>query len=304
MAVKGNSTTWKTNFKKLVQKNIATQVEFSFVSANTGKNIMLNDCLFDELLPYEIRSSPITSLSRDDNAWIATSMLVRVVDSTNDIVVIEKEFPVGVIGHKEILKGVLRNPHFDYFNDTTASEIMSRNFYLDSRKVKLSKIIQQMTQIKRQFAIIQNKKSDFTGIATKELLEIGSMSSTDIIESFNKTNSIPKFRRDSSVKEIINILVKDDVNCILLEDENLILDSFAIIERITSDLNFLKNTDDFLDLNASIFQFKTPKLIPERLEFSEICKLMLEMKYPYLITATRLWTPWDILDCLRFGVDD
>ncbi len=305
MAVKGlsnDSTGWKKNLKRFIHNNNSSQLEFSFLSIDTGRHVNLAECLYDELLPVEIKASPISGLGKDDNLWIATSMLARVAESTNEIVVLENDFPVGTIGPKEVLKGILKNPHLDFFNNTISGSVMNRNFYVDTRKAQLAKIIHQMTQTKRQFAIIQNKKSDYSGISVKEILEIGALCKTDITASQEKSSKSSFFTRETSVRDIIKALIQDDTNYLLLKDENLVLDPLSIIERITQDFNFLKNVDNFLDLNASIFQFRVPKLIPERLEFSEICKLMLEMRYPYLTTSTRLWTPLDILDCLKDGV--
>lgn len=305
MAVKGiskSNTNWKNNLKRLIQNNNYTQTEFSFISIDSGKHVDLGECLYDELLPVEIKASPISSLAKDDNLWIATSMLARVAESSNEIVVLENDFPVGTIGVKEILKGVLKNPDFDFFDKTISSDVMNRNFYMDTRKAQLAKIIHQMTQTKRQFAIIQNRKSDYSGISVKEILEIGALCKTSITAAQEKLKKTSFCTRETSVRDIIKGLIQDDADYLLLNDENLVLDSFSIIERITTDFNFLRNVENFLDLNLSIFQFRTPKLIPERLEFSEICKLMLEMKYPYLTTSTRLWTPLDVLDCLKDGI--
>lgn len=297
-----DSTGWKKNLKRFIHNNNSSQLEFSFLSIDTGRHVNLAECLYDELLPVEIKASPISGLGKDDNLWIATSMLARVAESTNEIVVLENDFPVGTIGPKEVLRGILKNPRFDFFNNTISGNIMNRNFYVDTRKAKLIKIIHQMIQTKRQFAIIQNKKSDYSGISVKEILEIGALCKTEITASQEKSGKTSFFTRETSVRDIIKALIQDDTNYLLLKDENLVLDPLSIIERITQDFNFLKNVDNFLDLNASIFKFRVPKLIPERLEFSEICKLMLEMRYPYLTTSTRLWTPLDILDCLKDGV--
>ena len=68
-------------------------------------------------------------------------------------------------------------------------------------------------------------------------------------------------------------------------------------------MNFLQDIENILELNASIFKLGSPKLIPENLAFTEICKLMLDMKFPYLITTKRIWTPHDVMEILSKGVD-
>ena len=103
-------TKWKKGISKIISKNDSVNQNFVFESVETGKQLFLHECLYNDLLPQSIKSSPISSLANDDNLWIATSMLNRVSDNTNNVVIIEKEYPSGVIGPKEILKGVLKNP--------------------------------------------------------------------------------------------------------------------------------------------------------------------------------------------------
>lgn len=294
---------WNPTIKKLnsdFQTNRFFQ-NFSFVSVNTGKQIMMKDCLYDDLLPLSVRSSPISTLGGDDNVWIAASMLARISELTDNVVVMEKNFPVGFIGPREIFKGILRYSTSVLFDSNICSEIMNRKFYLDTRKVKLFKIFEQMEKTKRIFTIIQNGRFDFSGISVREILEIGSMCKIDIDASHDLGRKIRTFTRDDEVSKIIKWLAEDENEVLLLEEDSMILDHQLIIEKIVSDLNFLNGVEDFLELNASIFPFQTPKLIPEKLNFSEICKVMLEMKNPYVMTSNRIWTPYDVMEVLKNG---
>ena len=114
---------------------------------------------------------------------------------------------------------------------------------------------------------------------------------------------IKNFRRDDTVEDIIKSLIQDDTEFLLLENESLFIDSMTIIEKIVGDLNYLKNCNDFLDLNASIFKLERPKLIPNNLTLSEISQTMLSMKHPYVMTSNHLFTPRSILEVLNAGYE-
>jgi len=302
--VKGRKNThnvWKEKFGKFLTKKLVNVPSLTIQSIGSGETFQDIDCLYDNVLPHYMNSSPISSLEGNDNVWIASSMLSRVLQTSDNIVVIEKEFPMGIIGGREIIKGVRKNPTSNFFSKTISSKIMNRKFYLDSRKVTLQKILEQMYHTNRTYAIIQNSKFDFSAVSVNEILEIGSMSQSEITATEPTERKIVTCKRDDSVEDITKLLAEEQIEFLMLENESGILDQLTLIEKITTDLNFLEDVNDFLELNASIFQFQTPKLIPEKLPFSEICKVMLKIKHPYVMTTKRLWTPRDVLEILMQG---
>ncbi len=296
------SNGWKKNLNKILNKNSnSTNNQIVFQSVNTGRNLELQECLFDELLPYSLASTPISSISTSDNVWIACSMFSRVSDTTNNLVVLENEFPVGIIGGKEILKGVIENPTPYFFQDILCTEIMNRKFYLDTRTARLRKLFSQMQQTKNAFTIIQNTKQSFSALSIREILEIGALCKTNINASELPERKIKIFKREDTIEDLIKSLLRNDNEILILENESLFIDYVTIIEKITGDLNYLQDVDNFLDLNASIFKLQSPKLIPDKLTLSEICKTMLYMKHPYVMTQNRIWTPQDVLNILNQG---
>ena len=297
------SSEWKKGIGKIISKKQVVSENFIFESIETGEQLLLQDCLYNDLLPQSVKSSPISSLSGEDNLWIATSMLNRVSENTDSIVIIENEYPSGVISFRDILKGVLKNPTSDFFDKTLSREIMNRKFYLDSRNAKLTNILSQMKSADSIFSIIQNSKYDFTSISYREVLEIGSMCQFKDIQKLETNEKVITVNRDSSVNDTIKLLTKGKNELVQLEGESLVLDRQAVLQNIVTKLNFLENVEDFLELNTTIFQFQAPKLIPDNLAFPEICKLMLDMKYPYLITSKRIWTPLDVMEILSRGVE-
>ena len=299
------SSVWKKNLNKIFNKNfISKENQVLFQSINTGKNLELQECIFDDLLPYSLSSSPISSIENTDNIWITSSMLSRVYDTTNNLVVLEKEFPIGIISAKEILRGLLKNPTPYYFHDILSQEIMNRKFYLDSRNIKLEKLLEQMQKTKNEFIILQNSKQSFSSVSIREILEIGALCKTNIDASDLPSQKVKIFRRDDTIEDLIKSLIHEKTEFLLLENESLFIDPMTIIEKIAGDLNFLKDCGNFLDLNASIFKLERPKLIPDKLSVSEICQIMLYMRHPYIMTSNQLLTPRSILQILNTGYEN
>jgi len=299
------NNSWKKNLNKILNKNSnAKENQLQFQSINTGKNLELQECIFEDILPQTLVSSPISSIENTDNVWIACSMLSRVSDSTNNLVVLDKEFPLGILGGKEILRGLLNNPTPCYFHDILVEEIMNRRFYLDTRNVKLDKILEQMHKTKSEFTILQNSKQSFSAVSIREILEVGALCKSNFEISNLPDKKITSFRRDDTVEDIIKLLVEDNTEILLLENESLFIDSMTIIEKIVGDLKYLKNCNNFLDLNASIFKLERPKLVPNNLSLSEICQSLLSMKYPYVMTSNHLFTPRTILEILSTGYEN
>lgn len=299
------NSTLKKNLNKILNKKSnfkANQLQFQ--SINTGKSLELQECLFEDLLPQTLVSSPISSIENIDNVWIACSMLSRVSDTTNNLVVLQKEFPLGILSGKEILKGLLKNPTPYYFHDILVEEIMNRKFYLDTREAKLDTILEQMHKTKSQFTILQNSKQSFSAISIREILEVGALCKSNFEITDLPDQKIKFFRRDDTVEDVIKSLIQDDTELLLLENESLFIDPMKIIEKIVDDLNYLKNCNNFLDLNASIFKLERPKLIPNNLILSEICQTLLSMKHPYVMTSNHLLTPRSILEILSTGYEN
>lgn len=299
----GFSDGWKKNLNKIFNKNSNSEFsQISFQSVNTGRSLELTECLYEDLLPFSLASTPISSINSTDNVWIASSMYSRLSRTTDYLVVLDEEFPIGIIGGREILRGILKNPTPYFFHDVLSSEIMNRKFYLDTRYAKLHKLLEQMQKMNKIFAIIQNSKQSFSGISIREILEIGALCKTNISISDLPERKINVFKRDDNVEFLIKSLLDEETDLLVLDNEFLFIDHTTVIEKISGDLNFLQNVDNFLDLTTSVFKLASPKLIPDKLTIPEVCKIMLYMKHPYVMTSDRIWTPRDVLQVLSQGI--
>ena len=181
---------------------------------------------------------------------------------------------------------------------------MNRKFYLDTRNIKLEKLLEQMHKNQNDFIILQNSKQSFSSVSIREILEIGSLCKSDFDGTNLPSQKTKIFRRDDTVEDLIKLLTQEKTEVLLLENESLFIDPMTIIEKIAGDLNFLKDCENFLDLNASIFKLERPKLIPDKLSVSEICQSMLYMKHPYVMTTNQLLTPRSILQILSRGFEN
>jgi len=159
-----------------------------------------------------------------------------------------------------------------------------------------------MKKMKRTFAIIQNSKTSFSAISIREILEIGALCNTNIKVCDLPERKIKVFKRDDPIEYLLSSLLDEETDLLMLENESLFIDHTTIIEKITGDLNFLKDVENFLELNASVFKLANPKLIPDKLTLSEVCKMMLYMKHPYVMTTEQVFTPRDILQALSLDL--
>ena len=266
-----------------------------FQSLLNGEDITLDVCSFEEVLPYSLLAIPISTITTHDNVWIASSMLSRISDVTNNLVVIEDEFPIGTISTFEIIDGLQKNPTSAFFSENI-TKIMNPDFYIDSPTVNISAILGRMGKSKNPFTVIQNDRTSFSQFSIRQALEIGALCKTNLNASSFEQKRIPRFSRDDTISDIIARLKKDQSEFALLENEY----SFVNYDIILEKLKELHNTesDELLSLSASTLKTITPMLISEKQSLSEMCKIMLNAKSPCVMTKDRIITARDILDVL------
>lgn len=266
-----------------------------FQSLLNGEDITLDVCSFEEILPYSLLSIPVSTITPNDSVWIATSMLSRISDVTSNLVVIEDEFPIGAISALEIIDGLKKNPTQQFFEENV-TKIMSADFYIDSRNVNVADILKRMNRNKNPFTIIENDKKNFSQFSIRQVLEIGALCKTDIMASAFGKKDIPTFKRDNKIRDVIEMLKQGENRLALLEGEISFVNCEILLEKI-KELNTTQN-ENLLELSASTFKTITPTLISERLTLADICKIMLNSKYPCVMTSEQVITPYDILEVL------
>lgn len=222
-------------------------------------------------------------------------MLSRISDVTNNLVVIEEEFPIGTVSAFEIIDGLQKKPTPEFFSENIL-KVMNADFYIDSRNVNIAGILNRMSKSKNPFTIIQNDRTNFSQFSIRQVLEIGALCRTSLEASTFKEKTVTSFKRDDTIKDIIEKLKKEENRFIVLEDEF----SFVNYEILLEKLKELNNTqnENLLNLSASTLKTITPTLISDKLSLAEICKIMLNVRHPCVMTSNRIITPYDVLDVL------
>ena len=223
----------------------------------------VNSLTLRDILPYSLFGTPIATVSKQDKIWTATAMLRFFLESlTDQLVVMDKKEPCGLIGGYDIINNVLKNPSFDLFENETVDKIMYDEFLLSSDSTKISELLQKWRQSRRAFSIIQNN-SHFFAVSIRTLLGVYPFLDTDLtIHDIPKKNTI-HYAKDQSVREILNLMLQNKTRRLVLENTQLYISDRIIIEKISTDLNYLYMIDDFLDMNCSIFQPAQAKIISQ-----------------------------------------
>lgn len=285
------------NFKlgKILGKNASKAMPLTFQSLLNGEDITLDVCSFEEVLPYSLLSIPVSTITPNDDVWIAASMLSRIADATNNLVVIDDEFPIGTVSAFEIIDGLQKRPTSEFFSEGV-TKIMNADFYIDSRTVNIVNILNRMNKSKNPFTVIQNDRTNFSQFSIRQVLEIGALCKTDLEASSFAQKRIASFKRDDTIKDIIEKLKKEESRFVVLEDEFSFVNYDILLEKL-KELNNAQN-ENLLSLSASTLKTITPTLISDKLTISEICKIMLNVRYPCVMTSDRIITPYDILDVI------
>ena len=259
----------------------------------------VNSLSLRDILPYSLTGTPIATVSKQDKIWTATAMLRFFLESlTDQLVVMDKKEPCGVIGGYDIINNVLKNPSFDLFENETVDEIMYDEFLLDSDSTKISELLQKWRQSRRAFSIIQNN-SHFFAVSIRTLLGVYPFLDTDLtIHDIPKKNT-NHYAKDQSVREILNLMLQNKTRRLVLENTQLYISDRIIIEKISTDLNYLYMIDDFLDMNCSIFQPAQAKIISPHATVQKLCEILYTADHPYVINDEQVFSPFDIISILE-----
>ncbi|MGI0073613.1 MAG: CBS domain-containing protein [Nitrosotalea sp.] len=250
----------------------------------------------EELLPNSLMSSPTVSVRTIDKVSEVALLLPHHLETfTDSLVVTRDDQPIGIIGAIEILEVVLKNPTAAFFDDITTDQIMNTDKLIILKpRTPLSELLQRWRQTRRAFAIIPNQYHGYSVISARKLLEIGAACKTNVRISNIPKKEVITFRKDSSVREIISSMFENKTRKLILKDTSFFISDRIIIEKITRELNCLRNEDSFLEMKANIFRLDEAKKISDNLKINEASKMMYDMQSPYLMIENQVVTPWDI----------
>ena len=255
-----------------------------------------------DLLPLSLTTIPCVSVQKQSKVQEAIGLLVPYLESMADSLIVTNgdNQPLGIIGGREIIEQILSNPTSNLF-ESKVDSIMSAEITKVSGTTKLKDVVEDWKKTGRAFSIIPNLVGGYSAISARKLLEVGKSSMTDMSMSDLPKKKPITFKIGATVNSIINLMIKHKTRKILLENSNQFISERVIIEKIATDFNFLKNTNNFLDLPIIDFGLEYAKIITKDLKINELSSIMFGMMHPYVVFKDQAISPWDI--CLALLSD-
>lgn len=255
-----------------------------------------------DLMPMSLYSIPCVSIQRQANIEEAVGLLIPYLESMADSLIVtgDNNEPIGIVGGREIVEKVLANPSRSVF-EGEVEKIMSDVVTSVSGTSTIRSTMQDWQKTGRAFSLIPNSIGGFSVISARKMLEVGKIAMTDMRISELPKKKIHTFNTGSTINEIINTMLKNKTRKLVLENTNQFISDRIIIEKIASDLNYLKNTNNFLEMPVSGFGLEYAKVITKDIMVNELASIMSGMQHPYAAFRDQVISPWDI--CLALLSD-
>jgi len=267
---------------------------------NMGSNSRLSGFPLDYLLPYTLRSTPMASVQKDEKMWVVTAMLCRYLESfTDGVIVMDGKKPLGVLGGRELLSKLLRNPTPDFFENYEAGQVMAEHINIISPKTTLDELLTMMMVQRLGIAIIPYKDHGYASISARSLLEVAATAKSDMRVSDMPKKTIVTISPDDSIKEVILTMLQYQTRKLVFDDFSTYISDRGIIEKIALGMNYLSNSPEFLNTKANLFNPKLLKKIDGDVKITTLAKIMMGMDVPYVLVNDHIVSPWDILLLLK-----
>lgn len=260
----------------------------------------MNKTPISEISLYDLFGDSLTSslcvnIEKGAELWVATGMLVQQLESFTDSVVIrENDKPIGIVGGKDVIVNLIENPTSDFFYLTKVEDVMEKRWPTVSKETKLGELVEFWKKTRRAFAAIPNEFSDYSAISAKKLLEVGKKIKTDITISEFPEKKLITFSNESTIGDVFNLMLEGNTRRLILENSSNFINDRIILQKITEELKYLKNVNNFLDMPISEFKIEEVKVVSENLSIPDVSKIMYEMEHPCIMYGDKIITPWDI----------
>ena len=252
-----------------------------------------------DLLQNSLTSTPCVNVRKNAKVKVVTGMLVQYLETfTDSVVVRDGTKPVGVMGGREIIQGVYKNPSSDFFEMKQVGDIADNRLNVVTADTSLEELISIWKNAKRAFAIINMGNDDYSVISVKKLLEIGIGNNIESRMSEIPKKKIVTFDKDATFGDVMKMMLENKTRKILLEGTNQFINDRIIIEAIEK-FDFLLGNDNFLDIPVSVVSLDEAKIVSEDLNMTEISKMMYDMSQPLILYEDRVVSPWDV--CMALG---
>lgn len=280
-----------THFKYINSRHLST------ILSNSSSVISTRP--LSELLENSLTSTPCVNVRKNVKVRLVTGMLAQYLETFTDSVVVRDETtPIGVVGGREIIQGVYKNPLSDFFEMKFVEDITDNRLNVVTPDTTLKDLIALWKSVGRAFAVINVGNDDYSAISARKLLEIGIKSNSDFRISEIPKKKIVTFDQDATFGNVIKMMLENKSRKIMAKGTNQFINDRIIIETIEN-FDFLLGKDSFLEIPVDIVSFENAKVISEDLSLSEISKLMYDMSQPLIVHEDRVISPWDV--CLALG---
>jgi predicted transcriptional regulator len=265
-----------------------------------SQDVPISERTLGELLPERLTWSLCIHIDKGKEVWVVTGMLSQYLESATDSVIVrdEKHNPIGIIGGKEIMENLLKNPTSSLFYGMKVEDIMEPDPVRVTKNTKYKDLMKSWKERGRAYAVIPNEWGFYSAISAQKILEIGMRCKTNLtISDLSKKQPIT-FKKSDTFGSVINLMFENKARKALLKNSNKYLSDRLIIEAISEKMKHLKETDDFLNEPVDIVGLEEAKEIFDDLKINEISKMMYDMAHPFVIYKDWLVTPWDICKAL------
>lgn len=257
-------------------------------------NSTISNSTLGDLLQNSLTSTPCANIRKTAKVKVATGMLVQYLETFTDSVVVRDETkPIGVIGGREIIRGVYKNPSSDFFEMQQVEDIADRRLNVVTADTNINKLISLWKEVGRAFAVIDIGNDDYSVISVKKLLEIGINSTSEFHISEIPKKKIITFGKDATFRDIMKLMLENKTRKIVFEGTNKFINNRIIIETIEK-FDYLLDNNGFLDIPVNVVSLEEAKVVSDDLTLSDISKIMYDMSHPLVIHENRVISPWDI----------
>ena len=259
-------------------------------------NISFKDKSLEQVLPESIFSTPAVSIRVEDSLGEAAILLPHHLETlTDSLVATNNDKPVGIIGGIEVLEGILKDQTAEFLAKTKIGDVMNKNLVIMNSKNKFSELVDKWIQTRRAFAILPNQYKGYSVISARKILEVATISKINTLISAIPTKKIITFHKGDTVRQIIERMFEYNTRKLMLEGTSFYINDRIIIEKLVREFNCLRDGIDFLEMKSDIFSLEEVKNVSGDLTITEACKIMQDMKSPYLRVNDKVISPWDVV---------
>ena len=249
------------------------------------------DELFDKLHLRELRT-----IDQNDDAWVAAGYLATSLNSFSDgLAVMDGKDPIGTIGGRIFLTHLTQNPTHSFFKQKKAKEIMTTGLQVLQVKTCFSEIMQIWQKTKFGFSAVQ-KDGKLYALSLRNLLLLISELNSEIKLSDLPKKSVITFNKNDSIGDIIELMFKNKVRRVMLEGTNQIVSDRTLLNDICIEMNYLKYTENVLNLSSTVLNTELPEEIQDDISISELAQNLSAQVLPTVYFNENIITPWDLVN--------